>query len=121
MRKLIILGLGAAAVAWYIRSREAELAPSPAGEAESYPRAREKAQSDAAATADTVESEAIRPDTAADDPVVREQEDAAAAEAGAIGGEADTVTAESDPATRPVAEGSGDAEETFESTEDEGR
>jgi hypothetical protein len=61
------------------------------------------------------------PDTSAADPLVREQEAAAAAAAGSIGGQADTVTAEADPAMRPVVEGSGDAEETFEQTEDQGR
>jgi hypothetical protein len=61
------------------------------------------------------------PDTSGDDPVVQEQENAAAAEAGGIGGEADTVTADVEPEMRPVVEGSGDAEETFEQTEEQGR
>ena len=92
-----------------------------------------------AAVADTVESDAIDPgarfdqtenaptgegvvpDTADDDPLVREQEDAAAADAATIGGEPDTVATDVDPEMRPVVEGSGDAEETFEETEDEGR
>jgi NADH-quinone oxidoreductase subunit I len=47
---------------------------------------------------------------------------AAAAEAGAIGGDPDTVTVEQPtPEMRPVVEGSGDAPETFETTEDQGR
>ena len=68
-----------------------------------------------------VETEAVVPDTSADDPLVRRQEDAAAGEAADVGGPADTVTADSDPEMRPVVEGSGDAEETFEQTEEEGR
>jgi hypothetical protein len=89
----------------------------------------------AAETAVTAESDALRsdqlsgastgegvvPDTSADDPVVQEQENAAAAEAGDIGGEADTVTADVEPEMRPVVEGAGDAEETFEQTEEQGR
>ena len=93
----------------------------------------------AAATADTVESPALDPsarfdqtedaptgdgvvpDTSAEDPLVRQQEQAAAADAATIGGEADTTAADVEPEMRPVYEGSGDAEETFEQTEDEGR
>ena len=60
-------------------------------------------------------------DVSPDDPLVRQQENAAAAEAGSIGGQADSVTADVDPEMRPVVEGSGDAEETFEETEDQGR
>lgn len=99
-------------------------------------------QAEAAAvdtTADTAESDAIDPavrfdqtenaptgegvvpDTSDDDPLVRQQENAAAAEAGSVGGPADTVTADADPEMRPVVEGSGDAEETFEETQDQGR
>lgn len=147
MRKLIVLALGGAAAAYALKSRGGQPAPggssasgyapgpesgaeAPAvGEVKPGPdeeRARE------AATADTVESEAVAPetsteetvapDTSADDPLVRQQESAAAAEAGSIGGPADTVTADVDPEMRPVVEGSGDAEETFEQqTEDEGR
>jgi hypothetical protein len=106
MRKLILLALGGAAAAYAIKSR----GERPAA-----------AHADGAATADTVESDAVMPDTSADDPLVRQQEDAAAAQAGGIGGPADTVTADVDPEMRPVVEGSGDSEETFEATEDEGR
>jgi hypothetical protein len=99
----------------------------------------EAAVAEPASTADTVESDAIDPgarfdqtehaphgdnvvpDTSDDDPLVRQQEAAAGAAAGTIGGEADTVTADVEPEMRPVVEGSGDAEETFEATEDEGR
>jgi hypothetical protein len=105
MRKLIVLALGGAAAAYVMKSRGAQ--PAPVGPE--------------AATADTVETEAVTPDTSADDPLVRQQENAASAEAGSIGGPADTVTADVDPEMRPVVEGSGDAEETFEATEDEGR
>ena len=65
--------------------------------------------------------DAVVPDTSDDDPLVRQQENAARAEAGEIGGDPETVTADVDPADRPVVEGSGDAEETFETTEDQGR
>lgn len=67
------------------------------------------------------EEQSVIPDTSADDPLVREQENAARADAAAIGGEADTVTADVEPEMRPVVEGSGDAPETFETTEDQGR
>jgi hypothetical protein len=112
MRKLILLALGGAAAYYLIKSRssqERDVAPS----ATSY--------APGAESADTAESEAVVPDTSADDPLVREQENAAAAEAGSVGGPADTVTADVTPEMRPVVEGSGDAEETFEQTEDEGR
>jgi hypothetical protein len=80
-------------------------------------------------TEDTVESpvvgpdgeEAVIPDVSDDDPLVRQQENAAAADAASIGGEADTVTADVDPELRPVYEGSGDAPETLEKLEEEGR
>jgi len=141
MRKLILLVLAGAAIAYLIRSRaEPQPAwsapePVPGGHApgpESAPEAPateevtpgpEEAQAEkiAAGEADTVETEAVVPDTSADDPLVRQQEDAAAGEAGEIGGPADTVAEDSDPEMRPVVEGSGDAEETFERTEEEGR
>lgn len=140
MRKLMILALGGAAAAYVIRNRSQQAAPAsgpsatdfaPGPEAaaehpvtETVSPGTEEHQAEAAAvdvTADTVESEAVTPDTSADDPLVREQENAAAAQAASIGGEADTVTADEDPAMRPVNEGSGDAEETFEATEDQGR
>ena len=67
------------------------------------------------------QEESVIPDTSAEDPLVREQEQAAAADAGAIGGDADAATADTDPAMRPVVEGAGDAPETFETTEEQGR
>ena len=147
MRKLLLLALGGAAAAYVIKSRGQQAAPSPASGGTGYEPGPEAAAAtpaveeveptpadervedaaaaeatpDPAATAETVESDPVVPDTAADDPLVQEQEDAAAAEAAAIGGEPDTVTADADPEVRPVVEGSGDAEETFEQTEDEGR
>jgi len=63
----------------------------------------------------------VIPDTSDDDPLVRQQESAAAADAGSIGGDPDTVTADVDPEMRPVVEGAGDAPETFETTEEQGR
>jgi hypothetical protein len=55
---------------------------------------------------------AVMPDTSADDPLVQEQTNAAAAQAAAIGGDVDEPGA--DAASRAVVEGSGDAAETFE-------
>lgn len=110
MRKLFLLALGAAAAWWYLNRDSGEEpaqpppAPAPSG-----------------APPERVQGEAVVPDTSADDPLVRQQENAAAVEAGAVGGPADTVTSEVDEEMRPVLEGSGDAEETFEQTEDEGR
>jgi hypothetical protein len=65
----------------------------------------------------------VMPDTSDDDPFVREQENAAEADAGSIGGnvgafEADDESFDRDPADRPVAEGSGEEFETFETRED---
>ena len=119
MRKLILLALGGAAVAYVIKSRreqEEAVAPSATGYAPG------PGEAAASATADTVESDTVAAaDTSAEDPLVREQENAAAAEAGAVGGPADTATADVSPEMRPVVEGSGDAAETFEETEDQGR
>ena len=154
MRKLILLALGGAAVAYLIKSRAAQgeaATPSttgyaPSAEAPSAGAAAAAPGADAPtadSTADTAESEAVPaqpdpearfdqtenaptgegaiPDTSDEDPLVREQEQAAAAEAGSVGGPADTATASVEPEMRPVVEGSGDAEETFEETEDQGR
>jgi hypothetical protein len=52
---------------------------------------------------------------------VREQEEAAAADAASIGGAPDTTTADAPPEMRPVVEGAGDSQETFEATEEQGR
>jgi hypothetical protein len=66
---------------------------------------------------------AVMPDVSADDPLVREAENAAAADAGSIGGNVDRMAAQdesfpTDPAVRPVVEGAGDEnEETFETRE----
>jgi hypothetical protein len=51
------------------------------------------------------------------DPLVEEQEDAAAAEAASIGGEVKTDT--DDPALRPVEEGGGGVQEGFEQAEND--
>lgn len=81
------------------------------------------AESVPAAGAAGVGESTVIPDTATDDPAVREAEQAAAAEAGAIGGdvpgtppsnEPDFAT---DPATRPVEEASGSAYESFSERE----
>jgi hypothetical protein len=65
----------------------------------------------------------VVPDTSDDDPLVRQQEKAAAGDAASIGGSVGEFAAEDasypdDPAARPVVEGSGDEnEETFETRE----
>jgi hypothetical protein len=68
-----------------------------------------------------VSSAVVTPDTSFD-PIVEEQTEAAAAEAGAIGGGtgpgADAGFPE-DPAMQPVEEGSGDSEESFEAGAEE--
>ena len=149
MRKLIFLALGGAAAAYFMKKRggqaeaptpaATDYAPSPAGAPAEDVTPDAGAETVAApvvdATAETAETDALRsdqlsgastgegvvPDTSADDPVVQEQENAAAAEAAGIGGDADTVTGDVEPEMRPVVEGSGDAEETFEQTEEQGR
>ena len=136
MRKLILLALGGAAAAYVIKSRGQQAAPSAASAGGGYapgpesaaeaPATEEVAPAEAtpeeAAVADTVESDAVVPDTSADDPLVRQEERAAGADAATIGGGPDPVTEDVDPEMRPVIEGSGDDEETFEEEiEDEGR
>ena len=147
-RKLTLLALLGGAAAYLLKNRgggqeTAMPSTSPAQppdlqvneqQATGEAAAEEQAAADLAAvrpdqTQDTVETpavtvdgeEAVMPDISADDPLVREQEEAARADAGSIGGEADTVTADVEPEMRPVVEGSGDAEETFERTEEQGR
>jgi hypothetical protein len=92
MRKLILLALGGAAAAYASRSRARQSAPSPAGAPAGEPAPRPPRTE--AATADTVETEALVSDAAPDDAQLHKQGDA---------------------------EGSGDAEERVEKTEDEGR
>ena len=66
---------------------------------------------------------AVMPDVSDDDPLVREAENAAAADAGSIGGNVDQMAIQdesfpTDPEMRPVVEGAGDEnEETFETRE----
>jgi hypothetical protein len=66
----------------------------------------------------------VMPDTSDDDPLVRQQEKAAAGDAGSIGGNVNSMASDDesfprDPAERPVAEGSGDEDfENFEARED---
>ena len=126
-RKLIALAVVAGGVAaWLAKKRGGdvvEVPPAPTAPeqvADARPDQPEQAAQEPIAGAGDQE-ESVIPDVSADDPLVREQEQAAAADAGSIGGEADTVTADTDPAMRPVVEGAGDAPETFESTEDQGR
>lgn len=64
----------------------------------------------------------VVPDTS-QDPLVRQQENAAAAEAGAIGGQPETTVSggeaglAQDPAMKPVVEGAGDEYETLEESD----
>jgi hypothetical protein len=67
------------------------------------------------------DEQAVIPDVSDEDALVRQQENAAAADAGSIGGTADTVAADVDPEMRPVYEGSGGDTETFETTDEQGR
>ncbi len=66
---------------------------------------------------------AVMPDVSDDDPLVREAENAAAADAGSIGGNVDQMAIRdesfpTDPEMRPVVEGAGDEnQETFETRE----
>jgi uncharacterized protein (TIGR03382 family) len=70
-----------------------------------------------------VGQDAVIPDTSTDDPAVQEAENAAAADAAAIGGDVpDTPPSNepdfaTDPATRPVEEHSGNAYESFSERE----
>ena len=69
-------------------------------------------------------SASVTPDTSADDPLVREEVNAAAAEAGRIGGRRPSPLSDEsefgdDPATEPVEEGSGDAYEELPEIETE--
>jgi len=113
-RKLTLLALTGAVIAWLLKQRSGEdlYETTPAAPA---------ATETPASAEDTVETDAVVPDTSADDPLVREQEDAAAAEAAEVGGKAGAAPAEVEPELRPVVEGSGDAPEVLEALEDEGR
>jgi hypothetical protein len=149
-RKLIALGLIGGAIAALIKRRSGsdstDSAPSPAPSttvdpASDEPAAPTEQQADDQSADDLAEvrsgqteetiaapipgvgddETSVIPDTSDDDPLVRQQESAAAADAGSIGGDPDTVTADVDPEMRPVVEGSGDAPETFETTDEQGR
>ena len=132
-RKLTFLALLGGVAAYFFKIRGGgvqEVQPSTSPQQASDPTPETVAEVRPAQTADTVETapagvgddeRSVIPDTADDDPLVREQEQAAAAEAGTIGGPPDATTAEAPPEMQPVEEGSGDAQETFEATEDQGR
>ena len=144
-----LLGLGAAAAAIILRRRKrtaagfdaspSELSDTPAGmstnpdggAADAPPKGQGRPSTFEGDPAETVPAAGVAgvgegtviPDTATDDPSVVEAENAAAAEAGAIGGdvpptppsnEPDFAT---DPATRPVEEASGSAYESFSERE----
>lgn len=124
-RKLTFLALLGGAVAYLLKRRGGvqEIPPIPTSApdvaAVRPDQPEQAAQEPIAGAGDTQES--VIPDTSADDPLVREQENAAMEDAAAIGGTADTGTANVDPEMRPVVEGAGDAPETFETTEEQGR
>jgi len=117
LRKLITLGLLGAGIAYVLRMREhgaAEQASAPpTGAAPVRPD-----QPSGAGVGD-----AVVPDTSAEDPLVRNEEKLAAAEASEVGGgEPEPLPPDVEPELRPVVEGAGDAEETFEQEiEDQGR
>jgi hypothetical protein len=143
-----LLGIGAAAAAIILRRRKrtaagydaspSELAGTQPGAgasdgsaADAPPRGEgrpstlegDPADSVPAAGAAGAGQDAVIPDTSTDDPAVVEAENAAAAEAGAIGGDVpDTPPSNEpdfavDPATRPVEEGAGSAYESFSERE----
>jgi hypothetical protein len=132
-RKLIALALLAAGIAAAIRKSQqsgaAASSPEPFSQPAQPADADDLAEVREGQTQDTVESpvvgadgeEAAIPDISDDDPLVRQEEKAAAAGGAAVGGEVDSVTADLDPEVRPVYEGSGDAPETLETLEEEGR
>ena len=125
-RKLTFLALLGGAVAYLLKQRGGSVQEVPATPTTPQETAVARPDQPAQAAQEPIagagdHEESVIPDTSADDPLVREQEDAAREDAAAIGGTADTVTAEVDPEMRPVVEGAGDAPETFETTEDQGR
>jgi hypothetical protein len=132
-RRLLILGAAGAGAAWFLKKQQES------GESEPEPQAAEAttdtppAEDAGAGETSAVEPEggeaqptrvsnAVVPDTSSD-PLVREQEDAAAAEAGSVGGEPETppsgddVGLAQDPAMKPVVEASGEEPETLEATD----
>jgi hypothetical protein len=141
-RRLLILGAAGAGTAWFLKKQQQSgEQPLPAtdlgdaaaagtgtsetlqekGVAEPEPPAGEAEPTPEGATRVT---NPVVPDTSSD-PLVRQQENAAAAEAGAIGGQPETpqsgahVGLAQDPAMRPVVEGSGDEAETLEESDRE--
>jgi hypothetical protein len=132
-RKLIALALLAAGIAAAIKkAQQSDAVTSSAGpfsEPVEPAAAEDLAEVREGQTQDTVESpvvgpdgeEAVIPDVSHDDPLVQQEEKAAAEGGAAVGGEPDSATADVDPEMRPVYEGSGDAPETLETLEDEGR
>jgi hypothetical protein len=125
-RKLIFLALLGGAIAYLLKQRGGSVQEVPATPVTPQETAAARPDQPEQAAQEPVEGagdheESVIPDTSADDPFVREQEEAARADAAAVGGTADTVTSDVEPEMRPVVEGSGDAPETFETTEDQGR
>ena len=144
-----LLALAVAAVAFIVRRRkrtaagfdaspselggtQAGASTSPDGDAADAPAAGQgrpstlegdPAETVPAAGAAGVGESTVVPDTATDDPAVLQAEKAAAAEAGAIGGDVPATPPSNepdfatDPATRPVEEASGSAYESFSERE----
>jgi hypothetical protein len=136
--RLAMLGAAGAAAAWFLKQRQdsgessyaagpgAESAstgvvePEQVGDAAAAGAGTSETQADSPAGSDSTRmSDVVVPDTSTD-PLVREQENAAAAEAGAIGGTPETVQSGDDPgkepldpAMKPVIEASGEEHETL--------
>jgi uncharacterized protein (TIGR03382 family) len=114
-----LLALGGAAAAFLLRRRKRSAAGhdvSPQDFRHPDPPGARAASSDGVS--------AVMPAMSADDPLVREQTDAAAAEAAAIGGPApapltDEPTFGDDPNTRPVEEHAGNSYEAFSELEND--
>jgi hypothetical protein len=130
--RLAILGAAGAAAAWFLKQRQdsgessydagAGSGGSRVAEPEqvSEPASEPAGEDDSAGGSDATRvSDVVVPDTSTD-PLVREQENAAAAEAGSIGGTPETVQSSDDPARepidpamKPVIEASGEEHETL--------
>ena len=135
LRKLIALALIGAGIAAAVKKSQQSggtpaPSPEPFGASSGAPAAEDLADVRPGQTEATIQApiagaggdeEAAIPDVSDEDPAVREQEQAAASDAGSIGGAPDASTADTDPSMRPVYEGSGDAPETFEATDEQGR
>ena len=125
-RKLTFLALLGGAIAYLLKQRGGSVQEVPPVPTSAPETAAARPDQPTQAAQEPIEGagdqdESVIPDTSADDPLVQEQEDAAREDAAAVGGTDHAATADTDPSMRPVVEGSGDAPETFETTEEQGR